>query len=537
MVLGKTSSGSVSALYGATVNPGGTLQLAGSGGNQINDSASVTLTGGTFDMAGQTETLASVNGFGLLTNSAGSGVLNLSGLTCPTGTLTINGGALNMSGSLVAQAYGTLVLNSGTLNLDGGGQHAGGTGVQADGDFIMNGGIVNGGAYFAVGDVVSSDVAQATFNSGTFTTTNEMLNGFSSPAVVTVNSRAVLNLYTYSYGNNPVTSYFNGGTINTYVFKSRGSADLEMYFNGVTVQPTASVAGFFPFGAGYANQHAYISTNGLNLNLATFAIGIGQNLEHDSTLDSMVPTPDGGLTLLGGGTLTLSGTSTYTGNTIVSNATLKVTGSLVAGVDVKSGGTLTGTGTLNGPVAVESGGTLAPSIGAIGTLTLNSDLTLQAGSSVSMKVNQTAGTSDLVTGMNNVTYGGTLVVTNLSGTTTNGSQFTLFSAGNPTNNFSSISGTPGANLAWSFNPTNGVLSVVSTVATNPTNITAVVSGSTLTLSWPADHLGWILQSQTNSLIAGLTTNWVDVAGSSASTTNIITMDPTEPTVFFQIRSP
>ena len=136
-----------------------------------------------------------------------------------------------------------------------------------------------------------------------------------------------------------------------------------------------------------------------------------------------------------------------------------------------------------------------------------------------------------------VMSGGTLVVTNLAGTLTAGDQFTLFSAVNPTNNFSSISGTPGANLAWSFNPTNGILSVVSTMATNPTNITAVVSGSTLTLSWPADHLGWILQSQTNSLNTGLTTNWVDVAGSAASTTNIITMDPTEPTVFFQLRLP
>jgi len=536
LVLGKTSGASVHALNGATVNLGGTLQLAGSGGNQINDSASVTLAGGAFDLAGQTETLSAVNGFGLLTNSTGGGVLNLSSLASQTGTLSLNVGTLTMSGGLVAQT-GTLAVNGGTLNLVGNGQSAGGTGVQGGADFIMNGGNVNGGAYFAVGNTTSSDIAYATFNGGTFSTSNEQLNGYRSPAVVTVNSGAVLNLFTYSYGSQPLTSYFNGGTINTYIFKSRGAGDLQMYFNGVTVQPTASVAGFFPFGTGYANQHAYISTNGLNLNLATFAIGIGQSLEHDAALDAIVPTPDGGITVYGSGTLTLSGVNTYTGNTIVSNATLNVTGSLVAGADVKSGATLTGTGTLNGPVTVESGGNLAPQIGAIGTLTINSNLTLQAGSSVSVEVNPTNATSDLITGLNHLTYGGTLVVTNLAGTLTAGDQFTLFSAVNPTNNFSSISGTPGANLAWSFNPTNGVLSVVSTMATNPTNITAVVSGSTLTLSWPADHLGWILQSQTNSLNTGLTTNWVDVAGSAASTTNIITMYPTEPTVFFQLRLP
>ena len=538
LVLGKISSASVHALNGATVNPGGNLQLAGSGGNQINDSASVTLAGGAFDLAGQTETLTAVNGFGLLTNSTGNGVLNLAGLASQNGTLTISGGTLTMSGSLVAQTD-TLMVNGGTLNLYNNGQSAGGTGVQGGGNFIMNGGVVNGGN-FAVGNTTSSDIAYATFNGGTFNegslaNTSQLLNGFKSPAVVTVGGGAVLNLYTYAYGDQSLTSYFNGGTINTYIFKSRGSGDLEMYFNGVTIQPIASVAGFFPFGTGYANQHAYISTNGLNLNLATFAIGIGQSLEHDSALDALGATPDGGLSIHGGGTLTLSGASTYTGNTVVSNATLNVTCSLVAGVDVKSGATLTGTGPFTGPVTVESGGTLAPRIGAIGTLTINNDLTLQAGSSVSVEVNQTAATSALVTGLNNVTYGGTLVVTNLSGTLTAGNQFTLFSAANPANNFSSISGTPGTNLAWSFNPTNGVLSVVSTMATNPTNITAVVSGLTLTLSWPTDHLGWVLQ--TNSLNIALPADWFDVVGSEASTTAIIDMDPMNPSVFFRLRSP
>jgi len=96
---------------------------------------------------------------------------------------------------------------------------------------------------------------------------------------------------------------------------------------------------------------------------------------------------------------------------------------------------------------------------------------------------------------------------------------------------------PGAGLGWSFNPASGVLSVVTTVATNPTNITAKVTGSTLTLSWPADHLGWILQSQTNTLGKGLFTNWVDVAGSGAGTQAVITVTATNPAVFFRLRSP
>jgi hypothetical protein len=71
----------------------------------------------------------------------------------------------------------------------------------------------------------------------------------------------------------------------------------------------------------------------------------------------------------------------------------------------------------------------------------------------------------------------------------------------------------------------------------PTNITTSVSGNQLTLSWPADHLGWILQSQTNNLNAGLNSNWFDVSGSGTSTQAVITINRVNPTVFFRLRSP
>ena len=34
----------------------------------------------------------------------------------------------------------------------------------------------------------------------------------------------------------------------------------------------------------------------------------------------------------------------------------------------------------------------------------------------------------------------------------------------------------------------------------------------MTLTWPTDHTGWRLQSQTNSLNVGINTNWVEVPG-------------------------
>lgn len=81
------------------------------------------------------------------------------------------------------------------------------------------------------------------------------------------------------------------------------------------------------------------------------------------------------------------------------------------------------------------------------------------------------------------------------------------------------------------------LTVGSGINPTPTNITVNVSGNQLTLSWPASHLGWMLQAQTNSLSAGLQANWVDVAGSSSSTQVVMTINPANPAVFYRLRTP
>ena len=118
-----------------------------------------------------------------------------------------------------------------------------------------------------------------------------------------------------------------------------------------------------------------------------------------------------------------------------------------------------------------------------------------------------------------------------------GDTFTLFGFTNRTGSVALVAAAPGTGLHYSFNPTNGVLSVLSNVALNPTNITVSVSGSTLTLSWPADHLGWILQSQTNTLSVGLSNNWFDVPSSGSSTQSVLTINPADPALFFRLRSP
>jgi autotransporter-associated beta strand protein len=98
--------------------------------------------------------------------------------------------------------------------------------------------------------------------------------------------------------------------------------------------------------------------------------------------------------------------------------------------------------------------------------------------------------------------------------------------------------------AGTYNSTTGAPFITGTgsllvqpIATNPTNITMSVAGSTLSLSWPADHLGWILQQQINGLSVGISTNWVDVAGSGSITSTNITLSPANPTVFYRLRKP
>src|SRR5262249_40271149 len=74
-------------------------------------------------------------------------------------------------------------------------------------------------------------------------------------------------------------------------------------------------------------------------------------------------------------------------------------------------------------------------------------------------------------------------------------------------------------------------------SSTPTNVTATISGNQLTLAWPSDHRGWILQAQTNSMGVGLTTNWIDVSGSETNIQSVINIDPANPTVFFRLRPP
>ena len=231
------------------------------------------------------------------------------------------------------------------------------------------------------------------------------------------------------------------------------------------------------------------------------------------------------------GTQTLTGTNTYVGATTVNSGTLLVNGSIASPVSVNSG-TFGGTGTVSNSVTVNSGGTLSPGASGSGTLTINNNLTLNAGSTNTFAVNGSASATTAIVVGGTATYGGVLKVVP-TGSFSNGQKFTLFGGNGTTNasNFTSILGSPGSGLAFSF--TNGLLSVITASASGPATITNSISGNTLNLTWPSGQ-GWTLQAQTNNLSTGLrSTGWGAVSG-AADGSYSITVDPTKPTVFYRL---
>lgn len=75
---------------------------------------------------------------------------------------------------------------------------------------------------------------------------------------------------------------------------------------------------------------------------------------------------------------------------------------------------------------------------------------------------------------------------------------------------------------------------VAPINLNPTNIVFLVTNNLLHLSWPSDHTGWTLQAQTNSVSVGLSNNWVNMAGSTATNQLVVPVNLTNGCVFYRL---
>ncbi|HYG23775.1 MAG TPA: autotransporter-associated beta strand repeat-containing protein [Verrucomicrobiae bacterium] len=208
---------------------------------------------------------------------------------------------------------------------------------------------------------------------------------------------------------------------------------------------TLVVNGDILCGIGAANPAPRLASLNLNhpdsvLNLTGHAIGGTDNISSNAIrlIDQLyfqsgtlqnVGQINGGAELVkqGAGRLTIAGNNSYTGETVVSNGTLNVSGIIGASSAVRAltDSSLTGDGLIQSPVTIN--GTLSPG-SSVGALRINNLLTLGAGSTTLMELDSAANTNDSIRALTQVSYGGTLIVTNLSGELTDGKVFMLFEA-------------------------------------------------------------------------------------------------------------
>jgi autotransporter-associated beta strand protein len=228
----------------------------------------------------------------------------------------------------------------------------------------------------------------------------------------------------------------------------------------------------------------------------------------------------GSLVKNGLGLLNLTTNNAYTGNTLINNGTIALPGmssiSTTAAIELTStnsaldlsnttdtngfpdpvltllgGQTLSGFGTVTGLVQTVIGSTLAPgSVSAVGTLTVTGVTgTNTLNGTTMMKLKKSSHANDQLAVSGSLAYGGTLVLTNLSGSLVVGDSFTLFSAaGGYSGTFAGLipsrPGFPAFGLAWNTNnlAVNGTLSIVAASVPPSPKITSVsLSGGMLSI--------------------------------------------------------
>jgi hypothetical protein len=136
-----------------------------------------------------------------------------------------------------------------------------------------------------------------------------------------------------------------------------------------------------------------------------------------------------------------------------------------------------------------------------------------------------------VSGLINHTGGGTLKLINAGPLLQLGDKFTIFNQ--PVTNMAIVS--PGFTVQNNLGVDGSV--TVTATQTAPT-IVFSISGTNLVLSWPSNWIeGAHLQSQTNPITKGLSTNWVTIPGTDATNTYSIAMGKTNATVFFRLVLP
>ena len=521
---GTVNLGATSSYSGNTTVSAGTLQL---GANNVIPNGSgygnVSLTG-TLDLHGFSDTINGLSGAGTVDNTAAG---------TPTLTVGANDQSSTFSGTITNRS-GTLALaktGTGTLILAGTNGYSGATtvsggmlqlGVLGVGNAvtIANAGFetpaISGWQYSPSGASWSFSGAGMDHNSGTWyaSTSHEGVQA------------------AFIQGTGSVSQFVNVSSAGIYAitFQAEGRAGthgpegIMIQVDGVTVATWTDSA------VSQSQWQTYQATASLTAGNHTLTFVGNNTLGGDKSvaIDNVKmfqPLGTGWLPLatdvnLSGGlgsTLDLSGAAQTigslagaAGSSVINNGSL-TTG--VHGLNTSFAGVISGAGSLTKTGA----GTQT----LTGANTYSGNTTISAGTLVMAQATLAAGSTVSISNG---------AVLNLGFSTTNPV------AGLITNGVSLAAGVYNNDNLAPFIAGTGALQVGGSAGpSGPALLTNSLSGSTLSLSWPAGQ-GWRLQMQTNSLSVGLNTNWVYISDGTISSTNITTL-PATPAVFYRLTYP
>jgi autotransporter-associated beta strand protein len=502
---GTLSSGSnnVGDLYGGSYLLGSITTLACSNTAVIN-ADSLSLLGSTFLVAaGSTPSGVDLYVSSILEDwmgnpaslvKGGPGLMMLNNANTYTGGTTVNGGVLALDYNPGDNPTGTLAAGT-TLTVNNGGT------LRLDGEDVL-------GFY-------SGSLAQLNIKGGLVTTANVP---YPTPVQYGGTSfRVTLPVLT-----------FTGGTLSsgTNIFG-------DAYGGSYLVGPVNTLASPNP---------AVINAYSVSIQNSTFTVAAGTtasgvDLDVSSILNNWVGAPQS-LTKTGNGLMALDAANTYSGPTTVSAGTLALrgNGSIADSPSIIiAGGAVFDVSALNGVFPLATGQMLG-NLSSTGIIKGNASA---ANGTLSLKYTNGSPALEITSGTLTLTTNTAFAITNLGSQLPVGIYPIIVGglggtvAGAVTSGVITVGGGGTARAAL-LTIANGELYLVvgNPVNLNPTSLTLKITGQVINLSWPADHLGWTLQ--TNSVGLTATNQWFPFPGSTTATNVSIDVEEIRSSVFFRL---
>jgi autotransporter-associated beta strand protein len=499
---------------------GGTLRYTGSSAG-TDRAMTLNSAGGTLDVSSAATTLTWNNpiiGGGQLTK-LGPGRVDVAVAGSYSGGTIVNAGTVRLV-SDTGLGSGAITLNgttnSATFRFGSDGQTLGNAlNVVGTNNFSMNAG------NDTVSDMTGNGTLHIVTNAGTVWTMAGNMSGFSG----TIVADAIQNVRF-----NPST-----GSANATFDLSTGTILLNNRNGGLTIHLGALIGGpnVTLQGASSANSLTTYVIGEKNLN-TTFA----------GKITEVIPARTAAITKAGTGTFTLTGASTHTGPTIINGGTLLVNNTTGSGtgtnsVTVNSSGTLGGTGFIYGPVIVNSGGAISPGSNGVGQLTLKSNLTLNAGCTLTFELGAIAASDRLVVS-NALVLNGALSITNVAGF--GPGTYSLINYGGALSGSMPVIGGKPAGFSCDVNTnTAGQVRLVVQAQVPPVINNVSAGGGLLTVSGSSSltNTTYFVMASTNLALPA--NQWLRIAtnnfGPAGSFTFSNAIDPLQPQQFFRVQLP